>query len=154
MPHSLVLLAACVLTFFWLFSVLADYGWETRKRRTLVTPARLGALRKPSERREYAWYAWIRYLMTILIAYVNAMGLIGSEPQRAATVLSPFRTLCAISAVILFSIALLAIDGYWDRSRQGPPTAIRAWIFWFYFWLRYPALILATFEATSRTWQP
>ena len=154
LPHILVLLAAGVLVFFWLFFMLADYGWERKKCRGLdarVRPSRFGMR---SERAEYDWYSWIRYLVIILLTYINAVGAIDSQFQDTESHVSPVRMVWAFFAVILFSIALLAIDGYWDRRRKRGWSRIYAIAFWLYFWLRYPALILATITATERGLQP
>lgn len=134
--------------------MLADYGWEAKKGRGLDMQVRLPAFGMQSERAEYAWYSWIRYLVIILLAYLNSIGAIDSEPPDHDGLVSPARMVCAFAAVIVFSIALLAIDGYWDRRRRRGLSGIHAAIFWSYFWLRYPALILATIIATKRGLQP
>jgi hypothetical protein len=152
--HNFLLFAGGFLTLFWLFFMLADYGWEVKKCRGLDVQVRLRAFGMQSERAEYEWYSWIRYLAIILLAYLNSIGVIDSEPAANDGLVSPVRMVWAFSAVILFSIALLAIDRYWDRKRRCGLRRIHAAIFWSYFWLRYPALILATIAATKRGLQP
>ena len=154
MSHSLVLLAVGVVAFSWLLFMLADYGWERRKCRGLDAQGRPSRFGMRSERAEYEWYSWIRYLVIILLTYINAVGVIDSEPQQTEILVSPVRMVWAFSAVILLSSALLAIDGYWDRRRQRKLSRIHAGVFWAYFWLRYLALILATITATKRGLQP
>ena len=154
MSHSLVLLSAGVVTFSWLFFMLADYRWEKKKRRGLdlkVRPARFGT---QSERAEYEWYSWIRYLAVILVTYLNTAGLMTSEPGNTEGIVSPIRIVWAFSFVIFLSIVLLAIDGYWDRMRRRGLNRIHASLFWSYFWLRYPVLIWTTITATKRGLQP
>jgi hypothetical protein len=152
--HDPLLPAAGVLAFFWLFFMLADYGWERKKCRGLEAQARPSAFGMISERGEYRWYSWIRYLVIMLLTYVNAIGVIDSEAQNEEGLVSPVRTFWACSVVILFSIGLFAIDGYWDRRRRRALSWSQASVFWSYFWLRYPALILATIIAARRGLQP
>lgn len=154
MSHSLFLLAAGVLTFVWLFFMLVDHDCERKKCRGLDAQVRASRFGMRSERAEYEWYSWIRYLVIILMTYVNAVGVIDSEPQHTEGLVSPVRMVWAFSAVILFSSALLAIDGYGDRRWQQGLSGIYAMAFWSHFWLRYPALILATITATERGVQP
>jgi hypothetical protein len=148
--HSFALFAAGVLTFFWLLFMLADYDWERKKWRGLDAQGRTGTFGMRSERAEYEWYSWIRYLVIILLTYVNAVGVIDSGRQNTESLVLPARMFWAFSVVILFSILLVAIDAYWDRRRQQGLSGIYGVVFWSYFWLRYPALILATITATER----
>jgi hypothetical protein len=71
--HGILLLAAGVLTFFGCFFMLADYGWERKKCRGLATQARPSTFGMRSERTEYESYSWIRYLVIMLLTYVNAV---------------------------------------------------------------------------------
>lgn len=148
--RSFVLLGAGVLTFLYLFLIIADYGWENKKRRGLSLQTRTTRLGKRSERAVYEWYSWIRYLGIILLTYINAMSVIESEPGKTAAFESPVRMFWLFLIVILFAIALLEIDGYWDRQRRQGLNGIQTALFWSYFWLRYPALILATIQATRQ----
>ncbi len=148
--HGLILLGGGVLTFFWLLFMLADYGWERKKRRGLDLQVRTNWLGKRQERATYEWYSWIRYLAIILLTYINVVGVIDSEPEKNAGLASPLRMFWLLSIVILFSIALLAIDGYWDRQWRYELSSIQKTVFWLYFWLRYPVLILATIQLTRR----
>jgi hypothetical protein len=152
--YSLLLLAACVLILFWLFFMLADYSWERKKCRGLDACVRPGTFGTRSERAEYEWYSWIRYAVIILLTYVNTIGLIDSKLQERESFASPSRMFWTFSIVILFSIALLAVDGYWDRRRAHGFSRIYTRVFWSYFWLRYPILIIATITATMRGLQP
>ena len=148
MSFGFLLLAAGTLIFFWLFFMLADYSWESKKLRGLDSAVRPGG---SSEKAEYRWYSWVRYLTVIALTYVNAFVLVGSQiPGRE----NPSRVLAAISLVIVFAIMLLMIDSFWDRSRRRGLSRIHAGVFWSYFWLRYPALILATIAAATRGLQP
>jgi hypothetical protein len=97
--------------------MLADYGWERKKCRGLDIQVRPVTLGMRSDRAECEWYFWIRYLVTILLAFVNAVEVVDSEPQHAESRVSRVRIFRAFSVVIFFSILLLAIDGYWDRRR-------------------------------------
>ena len=150
MSHSFVLLGAGVLALLYLFLMMADYGWENKKRRGLSLQTRATRLRKRSEQVEYEWYSWIRYLGIILLTYINATGVIESEPRKIAVFESPVRMFWLFLIVILFAIALLEIDRYWDRQRRQGLNGIQTALFWSYFWLRYPALILATIQATRQ----
>jgi hypothetical protein len=134
--------------------MLADYGWERKKCRGLEAQARPSGFGMISERTEYEWYSWIRYLVIMLLTYVNAIRVIDFEAQNEEGLVSPVRTFWACSAVILFSIGLFAVDGYWDRRRRRGLSWSQASVFWSYFWLRYPALILATIIAARRGLQP
>ena len=154
LSHSFLLFAGSVLVLAWLFFLLADYSWEKKKCRGLNAQVQSGKFGMRSERTEYECYSWVRYLAIILLTYVNTIGVIDSEPQDSDGLVSPVHMLSAFSVVILFSIGLLAIDGYWDRKRQHRLSGICATVFWPYFWLRYPALILATIVATRRGLQP
>jgi hypothetical protein len=153
-PHGLVLLAAGVITFSSLFFILADYGWEKRKCRGLDAKVRSGGFGTQSERAEYEWYAWIRYLAVILVTCLNTTWLMNSEPQNTEPLVSPSRMFWAFSVVIFVSIVLLATDCYWDRRRQRRLSRIHASLFWSYFWLRYPFLVWMTITATRRGLQP
>ena len=82
--HGLILLGGGVLTFFWLLFMLADYGWERKKRRGLDLQVRTNWLGKRQERATYEWYSWIRYLAIILLTYINVVGVIDSEPEKNA----------------------------------------------------------------------
>jgi hypothetical protein len=147
--HSVLLFTGGFLTFFCLFLILADYGWESKKRRGLDARVRPSAFGMRSERSEYEWYSWIRYLVIILLAYLNSVGEIASVPAQNESLASPLRMVWAFSLVILFSVVLLAVDEYWDRKRRRGLNGLLAGVFWSYFWLRYPALILATIAATK-----
>ncbi len=107
-----------------------------------------------SERAEYEAYSWIRYLAAILLTYLNTIDVFNYERQDNDTIVSPIRMFWAFSVLILFSIGLLAIDGFWDRMRRRRLTRVYEMAFWSYFWLRYPALFLATMTATKRGLQP
>ncbi len=150
MSHSFVLLSAGVLAFLWLFLMMADYSWENKKSRGLSRETRTTRVGKRSEQVEYEWYSWIRYLGVILLTYLNATGVIESEPRRIAAFESPVRMFWLFLIVILLAIALLEIDGYWDRQRLQGLNGIQTALFWSYFWLRYPALIVATIQATKQ----
>jgi hypothetical protein len=152
--YGLALLRAGVLTFFFAFFTLADYSWERRKARGLNEQHRPSAFGKQSERREYEWYSWIRYLVIILLTYMNAAAVVDSETREIDLSVSPTRMLWGLSDVLLLSIALFIIDGFWDRRRQRGSGGVEAGVFWSYFWLRYPALILATIAATKHALRP
>jgi len=152
--YLLLPLFAGILIFLWLFFMLADYGWERKKRRGLDSQVRTSWLGKRSERAEYEWYSWIRYLAVVLVAYLNTIAVIDSKSQDNEGLVSPPRMAWAFSVVIFFSIVLLAIDGYWDRRWRRGLNRTYARVFWFYFWLRYPALVLATITATRRGLHP
>jgi hypothetical protein len=154
MSHGLLLFAAGVLTFFWFLFMLADYGWERKKCRGLDAQAQPRTFGAQSEQVEYEWYSWIRFFVTMLLTYLNAVGAIDSEPKYNDGLVSPVRMFWSFCAVILFSIGLLAIDGYWDRKRRRGLSGRQKSIFWSYFWLRYPALILATITATKQGLHP
>ena len=79
---AFLLLAAGVLMFFSVFFSLADYGWERKKCRGLDALARPSTFGMRSERAEYEWYSWIRYLVIMLLTYVNTVGVIDSEAQN------------------------------------------------------------------------
>lgn len=66
-PHYFILLAAGVVTSSWFFFMLADYGWERKKSRGLGIKDRPSKLGTQSERTDYEWYSWIRYLAVILV---------------------------------------------------------------------------------------
>jgi uncharacterized membrane protein len=134
--------------------MLADYGWERKKRRSLDSQVRTSWLGKRSERAEYEWYSWIRYLAVIFMAYLNTIAVIDSKLQDNEGVVSPLRMVWASSVVIFLSIVLLATDAYWDRKWRRGLNGTYARVFWFYFWLRYPALVLATITAAKRGLQP
>src|SRR5580704_9565811 len=78
---SIILIVAGALTFFWLFFMLDDYGWERKKCRGLDTQARPHMFGKRSEQAEYAWYSRGRYLAIILLTYLNSVGVIDSDLQ-------------------------------------------------------------------------
>ena len=52
--------------------------------------------------------------------------------------------------LIIFTFLLPAIDRYWDRKRPFRFSGFHAGLFWAYFSLRYPILILATLVAIKR----
>jgi hypothetical protein len=133
-PHSLQLLADGFMTLLRVYFKLADYGWESKKCRGLDVQAPSGRFGQRSERAEHEWYSWSRYLAIILLTYLNSVGVIDSEAQYNERFVSPARMFWAFSAVILFSIVLLAIDGYWDRRRRRGLSRIHAGVFWSYFW--------------------
>lgn len=130
--------------------MVADYGWERRKRRGLDAQVRPGKIIMRSERAEYGWYSWTRYALIILLTYLNSAAVINFNPTGNESLMSPGRVVVAFSAVILISIALRAIDGFWDRKRQRGLCGRHATLFWSYYWLRYPVLIVATITATKR----
>lgn len=136
-------LAVGTLVFFWLLFMLADYSWETKKHRGLDSRVRARPSGFPTETAEYRWYSWIQYLLTILLTYLNALVLLTSEDRHEE---NPIRLLGAISSVITLSIVLLFFDGLWERKRRRNLSRICSVIFWSYFWLRYPALIVATLQ--------
>jgi hypothetical protein len=144
------LLAAATLAFFWMLFMLADYSWEKKKRRGLDSRVRSRS-GFPTERAEYQWYSWIQYLLTILLTYINALVLLTSQDQHEE---NPIRLLEAISLVIMLSIVLLLFDGLWERERRRGQPGICSVIFWSYFWLRYPVLIVATLQAAKLGLQP
>jgi hypothetical protein len=152
MPHSLQLLVGS-LTLLWFFLMLADYGWECRKRRGLDSQLRPGAFEMRSERAEYESYSRMRYLAVIVLTYLNSAAVIDSEARDNALFVSPGRLFSVFFLAILFSAILLAIDSYWDRRTRRGLTGIPAGLFWSYFFLRYPALILATITATKMALQ-
>jgi len=152
--HMLLPVIAAILIFLWVFFMLADWGWEKKKRRGLDLVVRASWLGNRSERGEYEWYSWIRYLAVILVAYLNTFAVIDSKVPGSKSLVSPLRMVWAASIVIFFSIVLLAIDSYWDRRWRCALNRTYARVFWFYFWLRYPALVLATITATKRGLQP
>lgn len=154
MSRGLSLLEAATVTLFWFFFILADFDWEKKKQRGLDVQARPGRLGMRSERAEYEAYSWIRYLAAILLTYLNTIDVFNYERQDNDTIVSPIRMFWAFSVLILFSIGLLAIDGFWDRMRRRRLTRVYEMAFWSYFWLRYPALFLATMTATKRGLQP
>lgn len=147
MPHSIVLPGLAIFACFYAFFMLADYGWEKKKQRGLDRCVRTG---KWSEATEYEWYSWIRYLAVILLTYSNAVPALESDPERNDGPKSPVRLLFLFCIVILFSIALLAIDGYWERYRPRRFNKTQTAAFWSYFWLRYPALIFVTIQLARR----
>jgi hypothetical protein len=55
-----------------------------------------------SERAEYESYSWIRYLVIMLLTYVNAVGVIDSEAQNKEGLVSPIRMFWSFSVVTLF----------------------------------------------------
>ncbi len=147
--HNVVLLGGGTVAFFWLLLMLADYGWERKKRRGFAPgplPDRREQLR---ERTTYGWYSWVRYLIIILLTYINTVAVLNSGPDNHESFVSPLRVVSLFLIVILFSIALLIIDGYWDR-RRGELMGSRKTLFFLYFWIRYPALIFATIQLTRR----
>jgi hypothetical protein len=150
---NLALLGGGVLIFFLLFFMVADYGWERRKRRGLDAQVRPGKFILRSERAEYEWYSRTRYALIILLTCLNSAAVANSNPTSNESLMSPERVVVAFSAVILISIALGAIDGYWDRKRQRGLTGRHGALFWSHYWLRYPVLILATIAATKRVLQ-
>ena len=152
--YALLSLLAGILIFLWFFFMLADYGWERKKRRGLDSQVRTIWLGAGSERAEYEWYSWIRYLTVVLVAYLNTIAVIDSKSQDNEGLVSPPRMVWAFSIVIFSSIVLVAIDGYWDRRWHRGLDGTCAGVFWFYFWLRYPALVLVTIIATRRGLQP
>jgi hypothetical protein len=131
-----------------------DYGWERKKRFGLDVQARSAAFCKWSEQTDYELYSWIRYLVIMLLTYVNTVGVIAAEPESVEGLISLVRLFWTFSVAILFSIILLAIDRYLDRSRRRGLNRIQASFFWSYFWLRHPALILVTLSAAKRGLQP
>jgi hypothetical protein len=137
-PHAFVVLAVATVAFSSVFFLLADYGWESRKRH-----------QEGRDFNAYAWYSWFRYLAIILLTYLNASPLFSSENPLF---FSAARTLYMISLVVLLSIAFLRIDRYWDRQLSRSSSRVKTLTFWIYFWLRYPALIAATIQATRRGW--
>ncbi len=150
MLHGLLFLAGGILASLWLFFMLADYGWERKKGRGLNAQARPGTFGLRSERAEYEWYSWARYLAIILLTYINTVGFLDSQSPNTGNLISPIRMVRAVSIAIFFSIVLLVIDSYWDLTRRRGLSGIYASIFWSYFWLRYPSLILVTITATKR----
>jgi hypothetical protein len=141
------LLAAGTLIFFWLLFIVADYSWEKKKRRGLDARAGSGFGGSSSERADYRWYSWIRYLTMILLTYINTLVLETSQDQVEE---NPSRLLEAISLVIILSIVLLLVDGLWERKRRRVLSGFFSGFFWSYFWLRYPVLIAATIAAARR----
>jgi hypothetical protein len=141
------LLAAATLIFFWLLFVVADYSWEKKKRRGLDARRGSGFGGFSSERADYRWYSWIRYLTMILLTYLNALVLGISQDQGEE---NPSRLLEAISLVIALSIVLLLVDDLWERKSRRKRSGVFSGFFWSYFWLRYPVLIAATIVAARR----
>lgn len=147
MSHSLILLGLFILVGLYAFFMLADYGWERRKLRGFDPDVPEGEW---SEARQYAWYSWIRYLAVILLTYINAIAIIESRREQNEGLQSPLRMLWLFCIVVLFSVALVAIDGYWERYRLRGLNNSQTALFWSYFWLRYPALIFITIQLTTR----
>jgi hypothetical protein len=147
--QSMVLLGAGILILFWFFLMLEDYSWEKRKCNGLDVEVRSSGFGKQSEQAEYDDWCWIRYPAIILVTFLYSVMVIGSKPQGNTGLVSTWRMIWAFSPVILFSIALIAIDRYLDRRRRGGLSRSQTCAFWTYFWLRYPALILATITATK-----
>jgi hypothetical protein len=145
MSHNVLLAGLFAFGGFYAFFMLADYGWEKRKRRGLDRRARRG---RWSEEAEHSWYSWTRYLAVILLTYLNAVVFIQSQPDQLDQTASPVRILLLLGIAVLFSIALLALDGSWDRSKQRGMNRAQSAAFWSYFWLRYPALIILTVQLT------
>ena len=154
MSRSQLLREAGTLTLFWIFFILTDYGWERKKQRGLDVQPRPGRLGMQSERTEYEAFSWIRYLAVILLTYFNTIDVLNYERQVNDSMVSPTRMFWVFSALILCSVGLLAIDRSWDRMRRRGLTRVYEMAFWSYFWLRYPALFLATMTATKRGLQP
>ena len=148
MPHGFAALATSTMACVCALLLLADYGWERRKRDAANRQASavwIGPSYKPAE---YRSYSWIRYLAIILITYINVEPILTSEPPTQPVLFSPARIFYLFSLVVLLSIAFLKIDNYWDRRRARTITTPQAFLFWCYFWIRYPALIAATIQAT------
>jgi hypothetical protein len=148
--HSLFLFGAIVLVLFSLFFLAADYGREVKKRRPFkVEQGDSGAVNGGPGR---WWYSWVRYLAVILLTYITYLWVFDPHSGRSAAFTSPSRVLCLGWVLLLFSIALLATDGYWDlklrrgRGLSGPQRAA----FWSYFVLRYPLLIVGTMQVIRR----
>jgi hypothetical protein len=152
--HGLVLFSGGTLLFFWLLLMLADYGWEQKKRHGLDAQSQNGRQIQGRKRSTYGWYSWARYLAMILLTYINAIAIMNSEPQKDSGLVSSSRMFWLFLIVILLAIALLTIDGYWDRRRRDELR--RAWkvLFWLYFWIRYPVLVIATVQLTRMGLQP
>jgi hypothetical protein len=139
-----LLLAAGTLIFFWLFFMLADYSWESKKLRGLDSRVRPEG---SSERAEYRWYSWVRYLTVVALTYLNTFVLVVSQiPGRE----NPSDVLAAILLVIVLVLLLHVVDNFWDRKRPRGLSRVHRGLFWSYFWARYPALILATIAAATR----
>jgi hypothetical protein len=104
--HDLVLLSGGTLLFFWLLLMLADYGWEQKKRRGLDAQALNGRQigLEGRERSTYGWYSWVRYLGMILLTYINVVALMDSEPERDDGLVQPLRMFWLFLIVILISI--------------------------------------------------
>ena len=128
-------------------SIRIRWPWKRRGLNSQVRTSWLGA---GSQRAEYEWYSWIRYLTVVLVAYLNTIAVIDSKSQDNEGLVSPPGMVWAFSIVIFFSIVLVALDGYWDRRWRRGLDGTCAGVFWFYFWLRYPALVLVTIIATRR----
>jgi hypothetical protein len=139
-----LLVAAGTLTFFWLFFMLLDYSWEDKKLRGLDPSVRPIALGSSSERAEYRRYSWVRYLTIVTLTYINTLVLTVSRVRGEE---NSARVLGATALILLVATVLHAVDSFWDRKRRRGLRRIEAGIFWSYFWLRYPALILATVTA-------
>lgn len=148
--HSFLVLSVCTLACLCLLFLLADLNWESKKVQSFGRVPGDPWARAQRGSGEYRRYSWVRYLTIVLLTYVNVVGVVESKPENYSGVASPIRMLAMISLLLLFSLALLAIDGYWGRQRPAEFSGLRRLIFWFYFWLRYPALICATVEVTKR----
>jgi hypothetical protein len=151
MSHRFIPLAIGTLAFFWLLLMLADYGWERRNRPGLKANARPGRDENRSEDPGYMGYWWVRYPVIILITYLNAIGLFDSNPRQKSHAASALRFLEPLFSLIICTFLLLAIDRYWDRKRPSRFTRFDAGLFWSYFSVRYPILILATLIATKHS---
>jgi hypothetical protein len=137
-----------VLVLFCMFFLVADYSREVKKRRPfrVAQGERGGTKGGPGS----WWHSWVRYLAVILLTYVTSMWIFDGGSARNTAVVSPARLLCLAWVLLLFSIALLATDGYWDlKHRKGLSGAQRA-AFWSYFVLRYPLLIVGTMQVIRR----
>ena len=66
--------------------------------------ARSAAFCKWSEQTDYELYSWIRYLVIMLLTYVNTVGVIASEPESVEGLISLVRLFWTFLVAILFSI--------------------------------------------------
>jgi len=84
----------------------------------------------------------------ILLTYINAIAILNSETEKDSGIVSSSRMFWLFLIVILLAIALLAIDGYWDRRQREELRPAWKVLFWLYFWIRYPILVIATIQLT------
>lgn len=150
MLHPLFLLGAIVLVLFCWFFLVADYARELKRPRGpfKVIEGDSGETANAASGRW--WYSWVRYLSIILLTYVTYLWIFDPNIRRSEATTSPARLLCLAWVLLLFSVALLATDGYWELKRRRGLSGPQRAPFWSYFVLRYPLLILGTTQVIRR----